>query len=544
MLRKIFPILLLLILAQTAAVPKTAQGRAQQAPSDFKTLFFPLALNTFWKPVLKWSYGGCTSWCETGWYSSPAAVDINNDQKNEIIAAGYSLFALDGETGAQIWKAGSGQGRTWPGIVAADIDQDGKKEILTAQGDGTVSAYDLQGAIKWKKQPAGGGNELRGLLAADLEGDNSSLEIVVTRASGSAKNTWVLDSSGNTRSGWPQLPKDQNNANGYGWGVYNANAAAADLNQDGRKEIVIPSDVHYINAYEPDGSLLMANSSEYPGKTWGQVGVWENLVPEKRGYGDCNGIRSESYRTNFADGPAVLADLNGDGQREVVVTGNMYDCHAGYPPSRYTAVFVFNPDRTRFNSGGFDWTTIPVDTGAPLSEDYNKIETAEANPAVADLDGDGKQEILFSSYDGRVHAFWLDKTEHNNWPYSVYHPEEKIIRFASEPVVADLNNDGKGEIIFTSWAQKGSRQNGKLHILDWTGLPIFETDLPAPLSTSDTWNGAMGAPTLANVDGDSDLELIINTAHSGVVVYDLPGTAQARILWGTGRGNLNRDGAK
>jgi len=29
-------------------------------------------------------------------------------------------------------------------------------------------------------------------------------------------------------------------------------------------------------------------------------------------------------------------------------------------------------------------------------------------------------EIVYSSYDGRVHAFWLDKTEHGNWPYSVY----------------------------------------------------------------------------------------------------------------------------
>ncbi len=39
------------------------------------------------------------------------------------------------------------------------------------------------------------------------------------------------------------------------------------------------------------------------------------------------------------------------------------------------------------------------------------------NPAAADLDGDGKLEILYSSYDGRVHVFWLDKTEHGNWPY-------------------------------------------------------------------------------------------------------------------------------
>ncbi len=148
------------------------------------------------------------------------------------------------------------------------------------------------------------------------------------------------------------------------------------------------------------------------------------------------------------------------------------------------------------------------------------------------------------AYDGRLHAFWLDKTEHGAWPYAVYHPGEGFYRFASEPVVADLQNDGTAEVIFTSWTQKGSRQPGKLHILDWSGQPIFETNLPAPRSSSVTWNGGLPAPTLANIDSDPDLEVVINTAYAGVVVYDLPGTHNARILWGTGRGSFTRDAAR
>ena len=66
-------------------------------------------------------------------------------------------------------------------------------------------------------------------------------------------------------------------------------------------------------------------------------------------------MRAESYRTNFADGPAVIADVNGDGVREVVAVGNVYDCDAGYPPSRYYAPYIFNADRSRFNTGGYDW---------------------------------------------------------------------------------------------------------------------------------------------------------------------------------------------
>jgi hypothetical protein len=141
-----------------------------------------------------------------------------------------------------------------------------------------------------------------------------------------------------------------------------------------------------------------------------------------------------------------------------------------------------------------------------------------------------------------VHAFWLDKTEHGSWPYSVYKPAEGFYRFASEPLVADLDNDGYAEVIFTSWTQKGSNKSAKLHILSAFGQPISEVDLPAGVGTD--WNGAMAAPTLANIDADPDLELVVNTANSGVVAYDLPGTSGARVLWGTGRGSYTRSASR
>jgi hypothetical protein len=510
--------------------------------SDNK-VYMPVVMTTapVAAPVFKWKFGGCySSWCETGWYSSPAAVDVNGDGRNEVVASAYSLFALNGETGALIWRALGTSNRTWPGVVVADIDQDGAREIVTAQASGWVSVIRLDGSIKWQYQVASGQGELRGLLAADLDGDNSALEIVVTRAYGSITNAWVLNANKTVRSGWPQLLND---TNGYSWGVYNTNAAAGNIDGDGQLELIVPSDVHYINAFNPDGSPVAANAAVYPGKNWwGRVGVWESMLPELRGWGTCDGTRTESYRANFADGPAVISDLNGDSQPEIVVTGNMYDCHAGYPPSKYMAVFVFNPDRTRFNQGGHDWSSIPQDTGAPLSESYDTIESAMPNPAVADLDGDGNKEILYASYDGRLHAFWLDKTEHGSWPYAVTKPADGFISFASEPLVADLNADGKAEVIFTSWTQKGSNAYGRLVILNWQGVPLYELDLPAPKSGSATYSGGMAAPTLANIDGDADLELIVNTIAAGVVAYDLPGTSSTIVLWGTGRGSFTRAG--
>ena len=498
-------------------------------------------------PVLKWQNGGCfTSWCETGWYSSVAVADLDGDGTAEVIGSAYSIVVLDGQTGALEWRVWSGhdrsepgasnEGRTWPGVVVADVDDDGELEIATAHGGGWVSLYTNEGYFEtgWPQRPST--SELRGLAVHDLDG-NGTLEIVVSAAISSAENTWVYEANGVLRPGWPQLV----GGGGYAAGVYNDNVAIGDIDDDGMSELIVPSDVHYVCAYEADGARIPAHSM-YGEKNWGEVGIWESLAIELRGWGACDGVRAESYRANFADGAASLGDVDGDGSLEVVGIGNVYDCDAGYPPSRYHGPYLWHADRSRFVASGIDWQSPPVDTGAPLEEDYNVIESNQPNPVLADLDGDGELEILFSSYDGRVHAFWLDKTEHGSWPYSVYDAAEGFFRFASEPVVADLDGDGSAEVLFVSWTQKDTVATGFLHILDATGSVLHEVPLPSAFG-GDNWNGALPAPTLANLDGDADLEVVINTAHSGFVAYDLPGTAGARVLWGTGRGSFLRDGS-
>ncbi len=495
------------------------------------------------KPVLKWQYGGCySSWCETGWYSSPAVADLDGDGSFEVIASAYSIAVLKGSNGELLWRMPSGHdrseqgaasvGRTWPGIVVADVDNDNKPEIVTAHGGGYVSVYDNNGyfEVGWPKRPIT--RELRGLSVADLDNDGTA-EIVVTGAVSSKTNTWVFEHSGILRPGWPQLSNDS----GYAYGVFNDNGWVADLDGDGSKEIVVPSDVHYICAYRPNGTQLGAHP-QYDGKGWGKIGLWESPAIELRGWGDCSSSRAERYRTNLAHGAAVVEDVDNDGSMEVIATGNMYDCADGHPPGKYTPLFIFNADRSRFNSGSWDWREPAKNTGAPLSESYGEIESCQPNPVVADIDGDGKKEILFPSYDGRLHSFWLDKTEHYNWPYSITNSSEGFIRFGSEPVIVDLDRDGMAEIIFTSWVEKkssGSLRLGKLHILDYTGQLLYDFDLPRPKSSSVNWNGALAAPTIANIDGDPDFELIINTVASGFVAYDLPGSAGARVLWRTGR---------
>lgn len=517
------------------------------AANLWATTISQAAPQTVQAPILKWQQGGCySSWCETGWYASPAVADLNGDGQPEVIASAYSVVALDGATGHLLWRVRSGHdrnenpdvvkdvGRTWPGIVIADVDGDGQPEIVTAHGGGFVAVYDRNGYFKpgWPQHPVTG--ELRGLSVADLDNDGK-LEIIVTAAMSSKTNTWVFASNGTVRPGWPQLTSN----NGYAAGIYNANAGIADLDGDGMDEIVLPSDVHYIAAYNANGVPIQANA-RYGNKVWGQVGVHVADQVDLRGYANCG----TEHRPNFANSPATLADVNGDGALEVIVVGNVYNCGTNPYTDLYEMAFIFNKDRSRWSGSGFDWTVIPTpdSKAAPLSEDYNLIESNLPNPVVADLDGDGQKEILYASYDGRVHAYWLDKTEHGHWPFSVYNASEGFYRFASEPVVADLDNDGHAEVIFASWPQKGTNQTGKLSILDNQGNVLQAVNLPLAFGGGN-WNGALAAPTLANIDGDADLEIVLNTASAGFVAYDLPGTANAHILWGTGRGSYRRSGA-
>jgi uncharacterized repeat protein (TIGR01451 family) len=312
------------------------------------------------------------------------------------------------------------------------------------------------------------------------------------------------------------------------------------MNGDGFKEIFGPTDTHYITALDRNGNQLPVNAVYTGRSVWAQVGVHVDHAVDVRGYANCGA----EHRPNFADSAPAIADVNGDGVPELVVVGNVYNCATSPYTDLYHMPFILKLDRTRWSGNGYNWTAIPPPGAgsAPLSEDFSIIETAAPNAVVADLDGNGFMEILYSSYDGKVHAYWLDKTPHGSWPYTV--PASggtDNFRFASEPVVADLDDDGQAEVIFTSWPKKATGGRGHLHILSSLGVELHRVLLPPSLGGG--YNGGLGAPTLANIDADADLEVVVGTVGSGVVAYDLPNTASARVLWGTGRGSYRRTGA-
>ena len=490
-------------------------------------------------PVLKWAYGGCfASWCQTGWYSSPAVVDIDGDGKLDVVSGSYDIVAVKGTDGTLLWRGASGD-RVWPGIAIGDLDHDGRPAIVVGRSGPSVTVYNLDGSVRngWPVAPFAGG-EVRSLALGDLDHDRKLAVVVGDAASVSSKQVNAIAPNGTIRPGWPAR---RTSDPGYGAGMYNENLAIADMDGDGYPEIYAPTDTHYVTTLDRNGNEIRADamygtSSDGSGpKFWAEVGVNVDQAADLRGYTNCDTER----RPNFASSAPAIADVDGDRVPELVLPGNVYDCSTDPYTDLYYDVWLLRSDRTRWAASGYDWTVIPAQgaSGAPLSEDYNLIQNIAANAVVADLDRDGQQEILLPSYDGKLHAWWLDKTEHGAWPFAV---PGSGFHFASEPVVADLDGDGSPEVLFASWGENDNGESGKLYVLDAQGHQLFAVDLPAPRDGS--WSGGLAAPTLADIDGDGELEAVIQTVDAGVVAYDLPGTRYARTLWPTGRGSFERAG--
>lgn len=390
--------------------------------------------------------------------------------------------------------------------AVADVDRDGIVEVFGG-GYRLLAARGDTGALLWTYPPSGSavapGRMWPDPAVADVDGDGDR-EIVVVQH----EKVSVLDATGALLPGWPRSP--------YG-AAETRTLAVADLDRDGASEILV---ARASGGNDETWTVLQPNGTTRPG--------WPRLAAPDPGYA------WGAYNRNLAVG-----DLDGDGTNEIVVVGSFYDCRVGGYPQLFQVPTVFEVDRTRWASGAWDWTQLPVPDAfaAPLAIDYQVIESAQANPVLADLDGDGTKEISYSSYDGRVHAFWLDRTEHGNWPFDVNLGESEL-RFASEPVVADLDGDGDAEVVFTTWTEKGSNAGGDLLIVDALGNELQRVPLPRSASS---WDGALAAPTVANLDADPLLEVVVNTAHTGLVAYEIPGsTAIAAPRWPTGRGNVAR----
>jgi hypothetical protein len=110
--------------------------------------------------------------------------------------------------------------------------------------------------------------------------------------------------------------------------------------------------------------------------------------------------------------------------------------------------------------------------------------------------------------------------------------------YASEVTAADLNRDGSPELMFTTYGAPDVTDSGYLLVLGADGSLLHDIPLPDP---GHNGNGN-GAPTVGDLDGDGQLEIIVQTFDHGIDIFTVPGSGINCILWETARGGPLRMG--
>lgn len=464
---------------------------------------------------------------------SPAVADLDGDGTKEVIVPRDGRLvvwrAQPGGGSSVAWSA-TLPGRIWSPPVVADLVPSSPGLEVAVASRAQIVVYSATGKVlsgfpfTWR-------DELRSLAAGDIDGDGK-LELVAVTTTPLDANSQrdvviAIHGDGTVVSGFPPNTTGASgcDANCFVYSGYDQNIALGDIDGDHKADLLIPQDNAYMSLHAGtgrafDAATIFAKRKKFPGIRW-----MVDYLLAQQGFANDDDIDLQAHFTNTAP---TIADLDGDGKPELIALGSLQNASQS-DRQKGVGLFVSHPDGTR----PLTWVkpvVAPAYLGG-LDDGDNNLVGMTNEVTVAEIDpGHKGPELVFAGFDGKIYA--VDARQAPLWNYR-YTSAADV--WTSGVVVADLSGDGIPEIVFTTYSPGG----GDLFVLDAGGNLLHKIALGG--------RGAMPVPTIADVDGDGTLDIVVSLKDAvnkvkSVVVYKVPGSATNCMPWPTARADYRRDG--
>ena len=352
-----------------------------------------------------------------------------------VLAAGLLLLAV--LAGVQGRAAPEGATATWRTVLTIDTDSARPDKPFEAFDAASLNLYDFNGDGRMEIVSFNDNNRLyvfdagNGAILAEIE---------------------------------PTHPE--------GWAARDINPVSiGDLRGDGVPCMVVPNSASYLGAWCYDAAGSHAGRFSF-------TRVWEVKVDAARFHkGFLDSRPWLKGASPGMDGNAYMADVDGDGAKEVFVETD------GYPGQ-----FAFNADGTH------RWSDPRWD--------------GNGGPRVGDLDRDGTREVVFASDAGIVSCYDA-ATGKLKWSFDARKHGANPGSIPVSPLLADLDGDGRLEVVFgarhavqtgdPAWREKS---HAKYFALRHDGSVLWKV--------SHDWMNPLqyNHPAPVDVDGDGRLDVV------------------------------------
>ncbi len=449
---------------------------------------------------------------DVGYYSTPTLADIDGDGDLDLVVGKddgtLKYYQNTGSTSSPAYEAKTGGNNPFNGIdvgiysapTLADIDSDGDLDLVVGENDGTLKYYQNTGTTSNPAYEAktGDDNPFNGINAGyssspilvDIDGDGD-LDLVVGERNGTLK--YYQNTGTTSSSAYEAKTGDDNPFNGIDVG-YSSSPTLADIDGDGDLDLVMGEAYGTLKYYQNTGTT---SNPAYEAKT-----------------GDSNpfdGIDVGDYSA------PVLADIDGDGDLDLVVGGQSGKLKYYYN-QQPSSVDTQAPTPITTNP----WTLSDIPAGQSAFKTGDVISLTLTMSETLKLNNTTGSKVVIAGKD-----FVLDKTASTTagdkklvFKYSVQAGDSiaatdfDIDNPTSDITLNNITDVAGNAPVFT--ADRVVLAKTKLEYIEKTGLgnnPFNGIDV-----------GLYSTPTLADIDGDGDLDLVMGEAYGTLKYYQNTGT--------------------